>query len=267
VKIEFSKYHGTGNDFIMIDDRTLTFPSDNRDLIRQICHRRFGIGGDGLILVRDHGTLDFRMVYFNADGNEGSMCGNGGRCAAAFAYHLGMAGEQTVFEAIDGIHEADLVDSENIRIKLQDVRELKKRKDYFLVDTGSPHYVKFVQDLDKFDMVKAGREIRYDREFKKDGINVNFVELRAGELWVRTYERGVEDETLSCGTGVVAAAICSSVRQSKDNLSVRVRTAGGCLQVAFNKVESGKYSDIYLEGPATYVFKGSFQTEIILPRT
>ncbi len=265
MNIPFSKYHGTGNDFIMIDDRTLIFPADNQEFIRRLCHRRFGIGADGVILIRDHGTLDFRMVYFNADGKEGSMCGNGGRCAAAFAFHLGLAGEQPKFETIDGIHVATLRDQENVRLKMNDVRDLKDTKDHFLLDTGSPHYVKFVDDLDGLDVFQAGRAVRYRKDHEKEGVNVNFVQVINDVLYVRTYERGVEDETLSCGTGVVAAAICRAVMEKSDKTSFRIRTRGGSLLVSFRPGGPGIFEDVFLEGPVTYVYKGSIQPELLIP--
>ena len=257
MKAEFSKYHGTGNDFIMIDDRTLFFPAENPELIRHLCDRRFGIGADGLILIRDHGTLDFRMVYFNSDGREGSMCGNGGRCAVAFAFHLGMASEQPVFEAIDGIHEATLVDRENIQLKMQDVKGVREMDDHFLLDTGSPHYVKFLDDIESLDVIREGRAIRNSETFKKDGVNVNFTQSGKDGLYVRTYERGVENETLSCGTGVVAAAICDGIRTGSDKSAFSIKTRGGQLKVSFQSTGPSTFQNIILEGPATYVFKGS----------
>ena len=260
MKIAFSKYHGTGNDFIMIDDRTLTFPAENEEFIKGLCHRRFGVGADGVILVRDHGSLDFRMVYFNADGMEGSMCGNGGRCAAAFAFHLGLAGEQQVFEAIDGIHEAALLDSGIVRLKMTDVKDIERVQDHFLLNTGSPHYVRFVDDLEAMDIFQVSRSIRYSDEFNENGINVNFVQASGEELFVRTYERGVENETLSCGTGVVAAAISASADTGKT--SFRIRTRGGVLKVFFRRQGEEAFNDIFLEGPATYVYKGSIESSL-----
>ncbi len=244
----------------MIDDRTLSFPAENEDLIRRLCHRRFGIGADGLILIRDHGTLDFRMVYFNADGFEGSMCGNGGRCAAAFSFHLGLSGEQAVFETIDGIHEAVLLDRETVRLRMKDVNDLTVKKDHFLLDTGSPHYVKFVNELESLDVNQAGRSVRFSRAFKEKGINVNFVQAGEGEIFVRTYERGVEEETLSCGTGVVAAAVCAAAGGKSGEPGFRVRTRGGSLRVTFRQTGPASFEDVTLEGAATYVYKGSIRT-------
>lgn len=246
----------------MIDDRSLTFPAGDPSFIRSLCDRRFGIGADGIILIRDHGTLDFRMVYFNADGKEGSMCGNGGRCAAAYAYHLGLAGEQPVFEAVDGIHEAVLLDRNNIRLKMQDVRKITEKKGHFLLDTGSPHYVRFFKNLDELDVSREGRLVRYSQEFIREGINVNFVQYDKDELYVRTYERGVEDETYSCGTGVVAAAIAAALRHTSVKYTFRIRTRGGTLRVGFDRNSPSEFTDIYLEGPATYVFKGNYPADI-----
>jgi len=262
MKILFSKYHGTGNDFIMVDDRTLTFPVENQDLIQELCNRKFGIGADGLILLRDHGTLDFRMIYFNSDGLEGSMCGNGGRCAVSFAFHLGLAGEQQVFEAADGIHEAVLLEGSNVRLKMLDVAGVDRESDHYLLDTGSPHYVKFVDDLEELDVYGAGKAIRYSSAFKNVGVNVNFVQAEGDGIFVRTYERGVENETLSCGTGVVAAAIAASVEEHEGKSSYKIRTPGGRLLVSFKSKEVGSFSEVFLEGPAVYVYKGSLPTDI-----
>jgi diaminopimelate epimerase len=265
LKIQFSKYHGTGNDFIMVDDRTLIFPAENREFIRRLCHRRFGIGADGVILIRNHGTLDFRMVYFNSDGREGSMCGNGGRCAAAFAFHLGMSGEQTVFETIDGIHEAVLLDQQLVRLRMNNVSGDRQVEDHFLLNTGSPHYVKFVEGLEDLDVVQMGRLVRFSRDHEKEGINVNFAQANDNELYVRTYERGVEDETWSCGTGAVAAAISMSVRERSGKKSINIATRGGKLKVTFRHAGPGNFEDVFLEGPAIYVYKGTVQPELLIP--
>ncbi len=253
----FSKYHGTGNDFIMIDDRDETFPMDKEFFISHLCDRRFGIGADGLILIREHPDLDFNMVYFNADGKEGSMCGNGGRCAVAFAHKLGMCDATAKFRAVDGVHEAELVRPDHVRLHMQPVSGVMRQKNHYLVDTGSPHYCLFAGGLKDMDVYHSGRMIRYSDDFKEQGINVNFIQKEAETLFVRTYERGVENETYSCGTGVVASAICAALHDKTDKTAFRVRTLGGELTVTFKKTGPDTFEDIILEGPATFVFSGT----------
>ena len=230
--IEFYKYQGTGNDFIMIDDREKEFDLTDNDLIAALCERRMGIGADGLILLREHDTLDFEMIYFNADGKESSMCGNGGRCIIAFAQMLEMIEDETAFMAIDGEHKGRLMD-DGIYLQMQDVKKIEGVGDGLVLNTGSPHYIEMVDELDYIDVDKQGRKIRNTVPFKKDGINVNFV-LDANELQVRTYERGVEAETLSCGTGAVATAIAMHYANCIEETLVNVKTNGGELTVSFS---------------------------------
>ena len=253
--IEFYKYQGTGNDFIMIDDREKEFDLTDNDLIAALCERRMGIGADGLILVREHDTLDFEMIYFNADGKESSMCGNGGRCIIAFAQMLEMTGNETTFMAIDGEHKGRLMD-DGIYLQMQDVKKIEGVGDGLVLNTGSPHYIEMVDELDYIDVDKQGRKIRNSAPFKKDGINVNFV-LDASELQVRTYERGVEAETLSCGTGVVATAIAMHYANCIEETLVNVKTKGGELTVSFEEFNGG-YRNIWLSGEASMVFAGEF---------
>ena len=253
--IEFYKYQGTGNDFIMIDDREKEFDLTDNDLIAALCERRMGIGADGLILLREHGTLDFEMIYFNADGKESSMCGNGGRCIIAFAQMLEMTGNETTFMAIDGEHKGRLMD-DGIYLQMQDVKKIEGVGDGLVLNTGSPHYIEMVDELDYIDVDKQGRKIRNSAPFKKDGINVNFV-LDASELQVRTYERGVEAETLSCGTGVVATAIAMHYANCIEETLVNVKTKGGELTVSFEEFNGG-YRNIWLSGEASMVFAGEF---------
>ena len=253
--IEFYKYQGTGNDFIMIDDREKEFDLTDNDLIAALCERRMGIGADGLILLREHGTLDFEMIYFNADGKESSMCGNGGRCIIAFAQMLEMTGNETTFMAIDGEHKGRLMD-DGIYLQMQDVKKIEGVGDGLVLNTGSPHYIEMVDELDYIDVDKQGRKIRNTVPFKKDGINVNFV-LDANELQVRTYERGVEAETLSCGTGVVATAIAMHYANCIEETLVNVKTKGGELTVSFEEFNGG-YRNIWLSGEASMVFAGEF---------
>ena len=253
--IEFYKYQGTGNDFIMIDDREKEFDLTDNDLIAALCERRMGIGADGLILLREHGTLDFEMIYFNADGKESSMCGNGGRCIIAFAQMLEMTGNETTFMAIDGEHKGRLMD-DGIYLQMQDVKKIEGVGDGLVLNTGSPHYIEMVDELDYIDVEKQGRKIRNSVPFKKDGINVNFV-LDASELQVRTYERGVEAETLSCGTGVVATAIAMHYANCIEETLVNVKTKGGELTVSFEEFNGG-YRNIWLSGEASMVYAGEF---------
>jgi len=253
--IEFYKYQGTGNDFIMIDDREKEFDLTDNDLIAALCERRMGIGADGLIILREHDTLDFEMIYFNADGKQSSMCGNGGRCIIAFAQMLEMTESETTFMAIDGEHKGRLME-DGIYLQMQDVKEIEGVGDGLVLNTGSPHYIEMVDELDYIDIEKEGRKIRNSAPFKKDGINVNFV-LDATELQVRTFERGVEAETLSCGTGVVATAIAMHYANCIEETLVSVKTKGGELTVSFEEFNGG-YRNIWLSGEASMVFAGEF---------
>ena len=253
--IEFYKYQGTGNDFIMIDDREKEFDLTDNDLIAALCERRMGIGADGLILLREHDTLDFEMIYFNADGKQSSMCGNGGRCIIAFAQMLEMTESETTFMAIDGEHKGRLME-DGIYLQMQDVKEIEGVGDGLVLNTGSPHYIEMVDELDYIDVEKEGKKIRNSAPFKKDGINVNFV-LDATELQVRTYERGVEAETLSCGTGVVATSIAMHYANCIEETLVSVKTKGGELTVSFEEFNGG-YRNIWLSGEASMVFAGEF---------
>jgi diaminopimelate epimerase len=257
--VHFSKYHGTGNDFVMIDGRELDSTLFDQSIIQKICHRRFGIGADGLIVVEKSEGYDFTMKYFNADGREGSMCGNGGRCITAFARQLGVAGTETTFEGIDGIHHASILPDGDIRLKLSDVTGIRKLEDGYLLDTGSPHFVKYVLKLDQIEMELEGKEIRHQARFGEAGVNVNFVEAGKGTdtLFVRTFERGVEAETWSCGTGVAAAAICSYFHLESDKVTYRVSTRGGDLQVEFQPGSNLDVTDVYLTGPASHVYDGT----------
>jgi diaminopimelate epimerase len=261
VKVHFSKYHGTGNDFVVIDGRKQDTSAFDADLIGQICDRRFGIGGDGLIILLESKRADFRMIYYNSDGHEGTMCGNGGRCITAFASRLRIISMDATLEGIDGLHSATILPNEEIRLRLRDVEGIRWMEDGYLLDTGSPHFVKFVSQLELIDVASEGSEIRNQRRFGKHGVNVNFVE-RSGDLnriSVRTFERGVENETLSCGTGVAAAAICSYFHYKSDILSYHISTPGGNLNVSFRSQYHNQFSDIYLTGPAAHVYDGSIE--------
>lgn len=254
MRAKFYKYQGTGNDFVMIDDRNQTF-SKSRTLIEQLCNRRFGVGADGLILLQNAEGYDFRMVYFNADGREGSMCGNGGRCAVRFAEFLELFNAKTTFIAIDGVHEATVSKTE-VSLKMCDVSMIRQEENYDFMNTGSPHYITYVNDIDKAEVLIKGREIRYSEDFE-GGTNVNFVQqLDDNTLCVRTYERGVEDETYSCGTGVTACALSAHLRYKLPS-PIHILTKGGNLKVAFEKVpNSNSFHTIYLTGSAVQVFEG-----------
>lgn len=254
--IKFYKYQGTGNDFIMIDNRNQSFPKNDVELVKKMCDRRFGIGADGLILLENHENLDFQMVYYNSDGNESTMCGNGGRCIVAFAHFLNVFENKVKFNAIDGLHEAE-INGNVVKLKMIDVPEIIKIDADYQLNTGSPHFVRYVEDVQNLDVYKNGYEIRNSEPYKKEGINVNFVsKISDNEVFVRTYERGVEDETYSCGTGVTAS--CLTFMDEFGGGEVSVKTLGGNLKVYAEKYEAG-FRNIWLEGPAEYVFEGVFK--------
>ncbi len=256
--IPFCKFQGTGNDFVLIDQRDQRWLTrQDEAAIRRLCDRRFGIGADGLILLERHPDFDFEMIYFNADGREGSMCGNGGRCTVAFARRLGLIGLTTRFLAVDGPHEARLNERGDwVELKMGAVAAVEQGGGYFFLDTGSPHYVVFVDDLSAVDVVGDGRAIRYSDRFRARGTNVNFVQTRPEGIDVATYERGVEGETLSCGTGVTAAAIAYYLQQpAAERRQVDIRARGGRLLVRFEPAGEG-FDDIWLCGPAEHVYEG-----------
>lgn len=258
--MKFYKYQGTGNDFVMIDNRKLFFPKD-RTLIEKLCDRRFGIGGDGLILLENDDAEAFRMVYYNSDGNESTMCGNGGRCIVAFAHFLKIFSETVRFNAVDGLHEAS-IRNDIVKLKMIDVRAVARDGNDFVLNTGSPHYVKYVEMLKNYNVYKNGNEIRNSPTYEKEGINVNFVEqLNDGEIFVRTYERGVEDETYSCGTGVTASALSWFTEHSGEE--IRVKVLGGNLKV-YAKKSGDSFTDIWLEGPAEQVFQGEIEIQSLM---
>jgi diaminopimelate epimerase len=252
----FYKYQGTGNDFIIMDNRDLKFDRKNTVLVKQLCDRHFGIGADGLMLLQNREGYDFEMVYYNSDGNESSMCGNGGRCIVEFARTLGLVKEKAFFVATDGPHEA-LVKPNYIALKMNDVTTIECNADHFYLNTGSPHYVAFVNGIADFNVFEEGKRIRNNARFKAQGTNVNFIEKQADDLFVRTYERGVEDETFSCGTGVTAAAIVAAIQAiSTTQNYCSIKTLGGNLKVSFKRQADNVFTDIWLEGPATFVFEG-----------
>lgn len=256
MQFSFYKYQGTGNDFIIIDNRQLFFSKNNTKHIAALCDRKFGIGADGLILLENHPTLDFRMVYYNSDGNESSMCGNGGRCLVHFAKFLGIIQNKTTFEAIDGIHEAIIL-NDIVSLKMNDVESVKIENNNIFLNTGSPHHVEICNQLDTLDIQNVGAKLRFEK-YGTEGANINFVKQIDNDTFsVRTYERGVESETLSCGTGVTAVAIAMHAIQKTNSGTVILKTPGGDLEVTF-EVNESQYKNIWLKGPAVQVYKGEW---------
>lgn len=256
MKIPFTKYQATGNDFVLIDNRNNRY-SFIKDLIEKICDRRFGIGADGLMLIEKHPTLDFNLVYYNSDGSQ-SLCGNGSRAAVAMAATLGLLKTKTTFNAYDGAHEAELLPTGIVRLKMNPVTEVKQTGPDYFINTGSPHHLQFVPDVNNVNVVEAGRKIRYSDTYKPAGTNVNFIQLQDNNtIFVRTYERGVEDETYSCGTGVTAAALAASFHGYKSPVHIKVK--GGELDVEFKTGQAGMFEEIYLIGPAKMVFEGALE--------
>ena len=263
--IPFKKYHGTGNDFVIIDNRSGKYELTPKQ-VAFICHRRFGIGADGLMLLQDNPAYDFEMRYFNSDGAEASMCGNGGRCLTSFAYFdAGSCGANTEFLAVDGPHKAKVLSDGSVELKMQDVSNIVDVLDGCFIDTGSPHYVQFCHDIDKLNVFEQGRDLRNRADFAPGGCNVNFVQRWADDrIKVRTYERGVEDETLSCGTGVVASAIAAVSSERAGDKTIYIETRGGDLSVKFTVSEEkdkARFSNIWLCGPARFVFSGRIKLQ------
>jgi diaminopimelate epimerase len=256
-KLKFYKYQGAGNDFVIIDNRNAHFDRHNIQLVSFLCDRRFGIGADGLMLLENDPHSEFLMRYFNSDGREASMCGNGGRCIAAFAVHQKIVKNPLHFEfnAVDGLHEASY-ENGIVSLKMIDVTTIETRTGACFLNTGSPHHVAIVDQVEHINVVDRGKTIRYSAEYAPSGTNVNFVEIVSPQqLIVRTYERGVEDETLACGTGVVASAIAASLVNGQSHFKVHVR--GGNLEVKFNRLSNSEFRHIFLIGPGTFVFEGT----------
>lgn len=250
----FYKYQGTGNDFVMIDNREGTF---NRDLslISKMCDRKFGIGADGLILIENHEGVDFEMIYFNADGSQ-SLCGNGSRCAVSFAHYLGIIKDQTKFLTIDGIYEANIKD-DLVYLRMHDQQRPEKFEKHYFLNNGSPHHIEFVHQVSQEDVSAKGSNIRYSEKYMPGGTNVNFVEIRDNNnIFVRTYERGVEDETMSCGTGITAAALAAVDKGLQSPIAITSK--GGNLEVRFDQKNEDTFENIWLIGPALQVFSGRF---------
>ena len=256
--LKFHKYQGTGNDFVIIDGR-LDRPALAGQEIARICDRRFGVGADGLMILLSHPDLDFEMKYYNADGRQGSMCGNGGRCIVRYAHAKGIHRDTYRFLASDGMHDAEMDMDGMIRLKMNDVTNVRTVGADYVLDTGSPHYVKFVSGLNGYRVAEEGRSIRNAPNFVKEGINVNFVEtVDDHTIFVRTFERGVEAETWSCGTGVTAAALVSAHNEAGFN-EVDVKTLGGRLSVEYDRISETEFRNIWLCGPAEFVFQGEIE--------
>ena len=258
MKTTFYKYQGTGNDFVILDNRVDPI-SLTIEQINKLCDRKFGIGADGLMLLNLKAGYDFEMKYYNADGNESSMCGNGGRCLTKFAFDRGLQKEKYKFIAIDGDHESVFAKNGWVHLKMVNVNSIKKHNSDSILNTGSPHFIRPVKNVLTMDVFKEGHEIRYSKDFAAEGINVNFVEATdKNKITVRTYERGVENETLSCGTGVTAAALVFAPTEKGSN-RIEIKTIGGNLAVEFNKTGDSSFEDIWLCGPAEFVFKGEIE--------
>jgi diaminopimelate epimerase len=253
MQFPFYKYQATGNDFVIVDNREGKY-SFSVDQVKKICDRKFGIGADGIMLIEKHPSVDFNLVYFNADGSP-SLCGNGSRAAVTMASSLGVINGSAKFNAYDGVHEAQLISNGLVRLKMNNVKEIKTLSDGVFLNTGSPHFIKWVKEVVSYPVFEEGKKIRYSDAFGPAGTNANFIEaISDNSIFVRTYERGVENETLSCGTGVTAAALASTSRQFVS--PVTVKTLGGELSVEFKVSHDGSFTDIYLIGPAKMVFQG-----------
>lgn len=255
---QFYKYQGAGNDFVVIDNRDGNFTGTDHKLIEFLCHRRFGVGADGLITIENIAGFDFKMTYYNSDGFEASMCGNGGRCVVAFAKKLGLINNEAFFMAADGPHKA-FIEDELVKLQMIDVDKIESLADGYFLNTGVPHLVHFVEDLHVIDVEIEGRQLRYDARFQPDGANVNFVKQNGDHLTVYTYERGVEGETLACGTGITAAALSAAFKNGLEQGCYQISAKGGKLEVEF-KNSNGKFAGVWLKGPAELVYTGTIDT-------
>jgi len=256
--LSFEKYQAAGNDFVVLDNREGNYSSIPSDQLRFLCDRHKGVGADGVIFINAHPTADFEMIYFNSDGNKSTLCGNGGRCAVAFAFQKNIISTVTTFMASDGIHHAEWLGEGQVRLQMQNVKEIQHKEKAIITNTGSPHYITLAADLATLDVKNEGAAIRYSPPFKKEGINVNFLEhIKDSHFRIRTYERGVEDETLACGTGAVASALAiDQWGNYPKSEQIHLEARGGNLLVDFKKDNTG-YHSIFLQGPATFVFSGT----------
>ncbi|UCE94529.1 MAG: diaminopimelate epimerase [Flavobacteriaceae bacterium] len=258
MNLDFFKYQGAGNDFVIVDNRDGVFPVDDFDLIKHLCDRKFGVGADGFMTLERSSEVDFEMKYFNADGRPGSMCGNGGRCLVAFAKKLGIFEDRAQFKAIGELYEAS-INNDLVSLKMMNVLSIEKQNDHVFMDTGSPHHVEFTENVNDIDVVGQGRKIRYGAPYFETGTNVNFVEQSGVDTFtVRTYERGVENETLSCGTGVTAVALAAYHLKKTKSKEIKIETKGGSLKISFEPAGIG-FKNIILTGPATMVFEGKME--------
>tara|TARA_A100001015_G_scaffold134538_1_gene149295 strand:+ start:324 stop:1109 length:786 start_codon:yes stop_codon:yes gene_type:complete len=261
MEINFSKYNGAGNDFILIDDRD-SLINDNKSLINYLCDRHFGVGADGIIILKESNNCDFEILHYTSDGNLGSLCGNGSRCAVLFAYNKDIIGRKTVFNAFDGIHSAEILENGLIKMEMKLNSDIVNNSYGTFTDTGSPHLVIEKDDADKLDVCNEGRAIRYNDFYKKEGVNVNFIEkISDDQFKIRTYERGVENETLACGTGSTASAICMNFLGRTKRSNITMKCKGGDLNVQFNLSERG-YQEISITGPAKLVYEGTIKVKI-----
>ena len=257
MSLHFYKYQGAGNDFILVDNRDLAFKDTDKQTVSKLCDRRFGIGADGMMLLQNQENYDFEMLYFNADGNPGSMCGNGGRCIVAFAKHLGIIDTETNFLAVDGPHYAKVSEQGNwVDLQMIDINKINRDGAAYVLDTGSPHYVTQVEELKTLNVYESGYNIRNNETYKAEGINVNFVEDLGDHLFVRTFERGVEDETYACGTGVTAVALSMAKHKNTlGHIDTPVKVLGGELNIHFD-YDGESFRNVFLCGPAEQVFEG-----------
>jgi len=259
MQLEFYKYQGAGNDFVMIDNRSGFFPKEDIQLVARLCDRRFGVGADGLILLENDLDTDFKMVYYNSDGNQSSMCGNGGRCLVAFAKDMHVIDDKTTFIATDGLHHASFEDNGLVSLQMIDVPTVDIKNDHSFLNTGSPHHVQMVENLEHYNIKEEGAAIRYGELYGAAGSNINFVKkIDDSTFRLRTYERGVEDETLACGTGATAVAIAMNATGQTEATTINVNVEGGKLVVSFDKNENG-FTNVFLKGPAEFVFKGTIE--------
>ncbi len=255
MQIPFYKYHGTGNDFIIIDKIRNKNIVLNENMIKTMCNRKLGIGADGLMTISASDNCDFKMKYYNSDGNEGSMCGNGGRCIVSYARtHNIINTSETYFEAVDGIHKA-FIEKDIVKLKMRDVHKVNEYNDGYFLNTGSPHFVKITDNINAINIEEHGKKLRNDKRFAPEGTNVNFVEINNSGTVCATYERGVEKETLSCGTGVVATAVALTLNRPQGEYSSKITTKGGTLKIIFNK-HGNNFTDIWLEAETKFVFEG-----------
>ncbi len=270
MKIPFMKMSGSGNDFILIDHRESIFAEDQlKEFARKVCQTRVSIGADGLILIERSEKADFKWRFFNADGSEAEMCGNGGRCVARFAYLKGIAGPSLKFETLAGILSAQ-VDGKKVKLEMTKPFGLKLDETIFIdgeeqifssINTGVPHAVLFVEDLEGLDIIRIGRAIRYHSFFAPSGTNANFIQLEKGsQLSIRTYERGVEDETLACGTGAVASALIAAFKGLLKS-PVSIKTRGGEVLTVYFEIEAKEVKRVFFEGDVHIIYEAEMWEE------